>query len=68
MNPFENSASYRPIGYPNSNVANSSSFCNWLKNLKIYKVVCLVVVLLCVIPFLAHYYVLGVSKTGDLNG
>lgn len=60
MNGYENNILYRPI---NSNGNNNLSFsmCNWFKHIKVYKIVCLILMLLFVVPMLAHYYILNVG-------
>lgn len=62
MSTYDNNILYRPINLNGSNVNFASSICNWLKHIKVYKIVCLILVLLFVIPMLAHYYLLNVSK------
>lgn len=63
MSTYDNNVLYRPLNINNSSGGNiASSVCNWLKHIKVYKIVCMILVLLFVIPMIAHYYILNVSR------
>lgn len=62
MSAFDNNVLYRPLNSNNNNGSIASSICNWLKHIKVYKIVCMILILLFVIPMIAHYYILNVSK------
>lgn len=67
MSTYDNNSSYRPLNSNSNNGNFAASLCNWLKHIKVYKIVCLILVLLFVIPILAHYYILNVSKPFECN-
>lgn len=62
MSTYDNNVLYRPLTSNGNNANFASSLCNWIKHIKVYKIVCLILILLFVIPMLAHYYILNVSK------
>lgn len=68
MSTYDNNVLYRPLNINNSSGGNiASSVCNWLKHIKVYKIVCMILVLLFVIPMIAHYYILNVSRKTAIN-
>lgn len=62
MSTYDNNVLYRPLTSTGNNANYASSLCNWIKHIKVYKIICLILILLFVIPMLAHYYILNVSK------
>lgn len=61
MSTYDNNAMYRPLIANGNNTNIASSVCNWFKHIKFYKIVCLILILLFVVPMIAHYYILNVS-------
>lgn len=68
MSTYDNNVLYRPLNSSGNNGSGYivSSICNWFKHIKVYKIVCLILVLLFVIPMVAHYFILNVSKCENL--
>lgn len=62
MSTYDNNVLYRPLSLNGTNGNFASSICNWFKHIKVYKIVCLILILLFVIPMIAHYYILNVSR------
>lgn len=62
MSTYDNNVLYRPLTSTGNNANYASSLCNWIKHIKVYKIICLILILLFVIPMLAHYYILNVSR------
>lgn len=54
---YENLQSSRPL-----RSSNSTMFCNFIKHIKLYKIVVLILAMLFVLPIIAHYYISNVSK------
>lgn len=61
MSTYDNNSMYRALNLHSTNSNFAHSMCNWFKHVKVYKIVCLILVLLFVIPMIAHYYILNVS-------
>lgn len=64
MNTYESNIPYRTVISTPTTGTISMSILNWIKHIKIYKIVCFVLLLLVIVPILAHYFVLNVSIHG----
>lgn len=62
MSTYDNNVLYRPLSSNGISGTLASSICNWIKHIKVYKIIFLILVLFILIPMLAHYYILKVSK------
>lgn len=62
MSTYDSNTLYRPLNTNANNGGFSLSICNWFKHIKVYKILCLILILMFIVPMLAHYFILNVSN------